>query len=808
MTAEAFDRLLYTDCRAGTGRGAGGGFQVQAQSAGVDAAQSKLAVNWLLYEVQMPWLNQQRPVEDYPLGLAHASGAGYGTSQSRYVGKVATGGREGNHLADCLLTREPDLYGPIRPAQLWRSPWWRAEPWDDRDCPQFPAGDLEPGPLTVDAVAAWLRDRPERAPVLVRLLSVLEDPAGQRVVIVADQPDEAVTWIAAATLLMPARHALDVSFKVFSSVPLRAEHRVVSAPAELFPQLGPGHVSQAFVLDARACTCDDAEGSERAAFFVAQLAADGDPYDVVDAVELADVLGQPDGAALTGTDAMLTAWALTRPDGPLADPAALFRWLTGAGPELLTEYGAAVAALILDSGPPAGPLRWIDGAVAAKRLDLDPASVRVQLLAAELADARDGHAPPTAVLPAAPLDVNAHRDAESELSSAILLGSERQVDLLLQLAKRHGIEPELAPPLRRRLCEFAAGWVEHPEAYNPDGWALRADILDCAHDELRHRLAAAGVRKASGAIGRLRHYFGDRADLTDPLDCHIQAALIVNAPQRDRIRRLRQLLAGIGQLAQSPTPKPEAVTAAAGLQQALLDWHAVDGDVAVAVLTFLPGSIDVEPTIAQRAADQLTLMSEKPTPGLLDLLASLDERGKAPPSKQLAKLLAADRSVRAFATRSQEDKVLTDRTYYDATIALLYEADAAVARARLDVVLSACLNSPHPDLGPAVLTEQHSKLPGLLIQRWGETLGSRDLVRDGLWCVNCLTFPDLPNRRQERLATAVRTYALRLAKEDYEGWYQEVRRRLPRDKHAAWKAAFTGEQPRQHPKLWITRDGG
>ena len=39
MTAGAFDRLLYTDCRAGTGRGAGGGFQVQAQSAGVDAAQ-------------------------------------------------------------------------------------------------------------------------------------------------------------------------------------------------------------------------------------------------------------------------------------------------------------------------------------------------------------------------------------------------------------------------------------------------------------------------------------------------------------------------------------------------------------------------------------------------------------------------------------------------------------------------------------------------------------------------------------------------------------------------------------------------
>ena len=52
MTADAFGRLLYTDCRAGTGRGAGGGFQIQAQSAGVDAAQARMAVSWLLYEAQ------------------------------------------------------------------------------------------------------------------------------------------------------------------------------------------------------------------------------------------------------------------------------------------------------------------------------------------------------------------------------------------------------------------------------------------------------------------------------------------------------------------------------------------------------------------------------------------------------------------------------------------------------------------------------------------------------------------------------------------------------------------------------------
>jgi hypothetical protein len=808
MTAEAFDRLLYTDCRAGTGRGAGGGFQVQAQSAGVDSAQSKLAVNSLLYEVQLPWLNQRRPVGDFPLGFAHASGAGYGTAQSRYVGKVATGGRDGNHLADCLLTREPDLYGPIRPAQLWRSPLWRAEPWDSRDCPQFPAGDLEPGPLTVNAVAAWVRDRPERAPVLIKLLSVLEDPAGKRVVIVAGQPDEAATWIAAATLLLPVRHALDVSFKVFSSVPLRAEHRIVSAPAELFPQLGPGRVSQAFVLDAAACSCDDTESSDRAAFFVTQLAAEGDPYDVVDAVELADVLGQHDVARPGGADARLTAWALTRPDSQLAKPAALFRWLSSTSQELRTEYGPAVAALIQDFGPPADPLRWIDGAVAAKQLDLDPAIVRVQLLAAELADIRHGHAPPAAALPAAPLDVSARRDAESELSSAILLGSDEQVDLLLRLARRHGIEPELAPPLQRRLREFAANWVDHPGAYHPDGWALRARILDCAHDELHERIATVGVRSVAGVIGRLHRYFVDRDDLTDPLDCHIQAALIATGPRRDQIPRLRQLLANIGQDARSATLAPAAAIGAAGLQKALIEWNAVDGDVAVTVLTDLPGSIDVEPTISARAAEQLTLMSAKPTLALLDLVGRLDERGKAPSSKQLAKLLAADRDVRDFIARARADRRLTDPGYFNDTIMLLHKADPAVFEARLDSVLYECLRSRHPDLAPRVLTVLSTTLFRLLISRWADTLGRRDPVQDGRWCLRCLTFPDLPAKRRAELEAAIGGYASRLSKEDSERWYEEVRRRLPRDQHAAWESVFTYEPPRPRGKLRINRDGG
>lgn len=804
MTAEVFDRLLYTDCKPGTGRGAGGGFQVQAQSSGVDAAQSQLSVSWLLYDVQLPWLTERRPADDFPLGFAHADGEGYGTAQSRYLGKVATGGRDGNYLADCLLTRDPDRYGSLRPAQLWRSGLWRAEPWPGRDCPQMDSDELQPGPLTVDAVADWARAVPGRGVTLARLVSVLEDPGGQRVVIVADDPDEAMTWIAAATLLLPSRAALGISFKVFSSRPLDATQRVAAAPAALFPRIVPGLAGQRFVLDARTGATDEAPTSERAAFFASHFTAQQDAYDVVDAVELAEALGG-------GRDAMHTAWALTRPDDTIAEQGALFRWLSGAGRDLLSEHGPAVACIILEAAPPAEELRWIDEAVSDKRLPLDPAAVRAQLLAAELAEVRGGRgAVPGEVLPVAPLDSSAHRDAESELSSAILLGSDSQVDRLLGLARRHGIEPELAPPLQQRLRDFVSAWIDRPGAYHPDAWVLRSEILDCAHDELRHRARTVGVASLTDTIRKLSRYFGDRADLGDPLDCHVQASLIATLGRTERGTRLRGLLANIATQAQSPGTAAAAAAGAAGLQQALIQWDAVDGEVAVGLLSGLPDAVDVEPAICDRAVERLAQLSDRPSRTLVEALAGLDSRGLAPESGPLAKVLQADRYVRAFIGHAVENRVVTDSKYYRSTITLLPDTDPAVVRARLNEVLAACLDSPHPDLAPAVLTSVRPALARLLVERWASTLGSRDLVQDGLWCARCLSYKDLPQKLVEQLWAAVRDYAGTLPSTEQEAWYDAVKRELwPESREReAWYSVFSQEAPRTRSILRPHRDGG
>ena len=789
MTTGAFDRLLYTDCRAGTGRGAGGGFQVQAQSAGVDSAQSKMAVGWLLYDAPNAWIMQRRAVEDFPLGFAHACEAGYGTSQSRYVGTEATGARQGNHLADCLLTRDLDLYGPIRPAQLWRSELWREHAWDTKDCPQF--DDTPPlGPLTVDAVADWLQGKPERGSVLARLLSVLEDPAGRRVLITASVPDEALMWIAAATLLLPARAALEVSFKVFCSNPMRAVQRVVAVHKELNPQVAPGRADSAFVLDAEQSRSDDAEVSERARFWVDLFAGRNDPYDVVDAVELAESLAA--GTGQGRTDAMITAWAVTVPDNPVAYPPALFQWLSSADSKLQHEHGPSVVGRILATDPTAAALHWIDAAAAQGRIDTDRHAVRALLLSAEIAQARAGVAPPADVLVSVPADASARRDADSELSSAIVLGSDRQVDLLLRVARRHHIEPQL-PPLLERLRTFVIGWIDHPALdYSPADWALRDEILDIAHTELQVRLAERGLPEIMGTLKRLWKHFADRrGDPTDPLSCHLEVAAIRALPSEQRPSRLSAML---GQAWRSP----RAADAMAGIQQALIDWRALGPTEARLVLLAMPATVSLAPQVIEITTAGLRHAAARPTAGMLDALAALDRRGLAPTEDPFPGLLDSDRYVLAFIEVSHGTRFQQDVSYARRNIGLLGRANPAVTRARLGPLVRACLEFSLPGLGAAVLGVLPDQLPRHFIDLWGRELGGEHAIRAAAWGVFWADDPQLPEKLSSLVATMIRDFGSALSPEDRERWFFDVQGQLGEEQAGTWAELAGYETAKPH----------
>jgi hypothetical protein len=274
--------------------------------------------------------------------------------------------------------------------------------------------------------------------------------------------------------------------------------------------------------------------------------------------------------------------------------------------------------------------------------------------------------------------------------------------------------------------------------------------------------------------------------------------------------RLRQMLIKVGDMSRFPAHAQAAAVAANELQRALLAWNAVDGDAAIAILAELPDSLAVAPAISASAAEQLTTMSEKPSPELLDLLANLDKRGKAPSSGRLARVLEDDRQVRAFLRRAQEEDVRVNAKFLEETIVLIRQADGAVVKARLDAVLTACLHSRHPDLGAFVLVALKSPLAKLLVEHWGSTLGNRDLIGDGLWCASCLDHEELSGKRHEQIRTAFREYAVSLPEQRLQWWHDEVARRLRPGPQREWESLFTRETSRPRVNMWINanRNGG
>jgi hypothetical protein len=808
MTA-AFGRLLYTDCAPGTGRGSGGGFQIQAQSPSVDPQQASFAVGWLLYEAQNAWVADRRPIEDFPLGFAHSGAEGYGTAQGRYLGKEAVGGRMGNHLADCLLTRDADGYDTIRPAQLWRAPLWRSEPWESRDCPDYD-GDLEPGPLGLEHVTDWVRERAERAPALARLLSVLEDRKGQRVVIMSADADEAMRWITAATLLLPQRQAIEVSFKVFSAAPLRSLQRVVAAPPDVNPDLRPGAGLGVFVLEAATCRCDEADVTRRAEFLVGKFAGDSDPYDIVDANDLALTLGAD--AWPLDVAALHAAWALTCPDDQVTDPDALFRWLQQASQEHLREHGQAITEALLAGQASGDQLRWLDARVGAGALPFDHDVIRMRLLDAEITDVLAGRPAPAGPLPDAMLTEQARRDAESALTSALLRGADGKFDeagRVLRLARRHGISLEpLSPTVEKFVTDFAWAWLSSSKPEDPKDWALREHILAEAQAELRNRYTEDPSSKAvRDTMRRVFPYLRELNDPVDPLYWPLQAASIKALPGPEKVIRLRKMLASADLLRR--TDQNLALRAEQALQRALLDWDAVDEGVAITIITEVSAS-QVNQEIYSYAQSWLAGKARNPDRDLLTVLQNLGDRIPASPP-ELAELADGNRKVAQFIKAATGDSIGQPRTRVIA-IKNVCEADPVVVKILAAEVIDAL--SYDPDLAADVFarfpsrSKKESPIPTLIQavdSRFGELAEFEDRVQCALWAFQIYAHPHLSDTRRGWMAKEIRKFqSLIIAAEgakSADNWRAVVRERLASgDLRDQWDSLL----PKQGPN-WVFR---
>jgi hypothetical protein len=774
-----FERLLYTDCRAGQGRGGGAGFQIQAQSPGVTPALSRLAVDTLLYASQAQWLTSGRAVEDFPLGLAHSSKDGWGTAQSRYLGQEVTGNRAGNHLADCLLTTDAELYGAIRPAQLLESQVWRDTPFDTVDCPPFD-GFLQPGPLTNDDIQEWLQADARRRDVLKRLVSILGDSRGPNVLILADTTEDAVRWIAAATILPPIRAALETSFKVFVNNVNQASQRIIAVPKELNPTIKPDAAGSRFVIDATDSSSGAFESTKRATYWVDRLLSAEDAYDVVEAVDLAEALAGHDPSL--AAEAHQTAWAIIAEGETLTNPSPLIRWLTMPKDPSLAEHESAAASRLIDSGlTDASTLNWMERQADAGRLEVDRAALRRALMRSEIAEA------PTAlsVRPEelSPVDVGdgLRRDAESAISSALLLATDGSlVDRLLRTAKRHSVPLTLAP-LQDRLRSFIADWIANPAlSYDPGLWALSENLIQ----ELAAQLGSQtefthGYSRVRPLLAQVWPYLLQRVrDPNSPLTWELHAASIATASEKSKMRQLESVIKGL-------STSEDANEAIAGFQRALVAWRAVSGREAMLFADTLPP----RSWPASEFADLLwtTVRSEarRPDKLVLDTVWRLADWRRLPSSAVTDKLHRSDRHVARFLTEASEIRSAHDLE----RLRELRKVDPDVVRIRQPDFVEVSLESPVPILGAAILRRLPTDRQRDFLQAWGQALLGEDsalaAARGYVWSEDqeC----DLRGWHREYIGTLFAQHAAALGAPEQAAWIQSVERLLEPGERAGFQ---------------------
>jgi hypothetical protein len=543
-----FETLIYTDCRPGQGLLGSGGLQFQARSDGADATAMAAVQRALLYEPPASWMRERRPVADYPPSFAHISDGCWATARGVYLGREANGTREGNQLTHSVITTDPDAYGLLRPAQLFGAQFWRSEPAEGTTCP--PVEDVEPGPfdaLSVQEFVAAQADGGRLLSVLVTTLQQVREPQARRLLFVAEQVEPVLRWLTAATLLIPHRQALDTGFKVFTTNPGYAAQPVLavhpdwdSSAATVDNDLGY------VVVDLVANRWSEVPTSPTAATW-AQLFVAEDPYDVMDAVEVAAA------SQLAPAPAQQLALAAVLRRLPASEHAeAVVTWLHAAPPDLLKAYGGTVVDVLAEGAGtlPVSALRSLDDLTRTEpRYAKHAAGVRLGLLVAEVAAAgapgadSDQRMRP---LPNGLWDGTHATLAQRIVADGLNAAGSAGFDAVLRVAHRFGIQVPINE-IRDAADTFVTDWSSHPEhPYEPARWPEGSQYVDLLCDHLARQAQEQPGRSAELAHIWWRHLLGYIEVADTPFNAAVLTAAMVESEAAERQKIIAERLYPLG----------------------------------------------------------------------------------------------------------------------------------------------------------------------------------------------------------------------------------------------------------------------
>ena len=248
-------QLFYTS--ASHGLTDHSGFQFVALSEGTTAEHIRCAKRYLDY--RPPYSAPSRPTPEelkrFPVAFGYGpSPVGRIFSLCRYLGSDYSG-RPGNFLGIAVIISGAELADAI-PVEMWQAAWWpeaipSAAP---TDCLP-PLVDLPPGDVITPELAADLihADSSGRggmllAEMLDSVMTSLDGGLGITV-LVSDDSERIISWLAVLSYSLTAREALELSFVSFSREPDRTAHlvQVVGTTPEAWA--AAGRPRRAFLVD-------------------------------------------------------------------------------------------------------------------------------------------------------------------------------------------------------------------------------------------------------------------------------------------------------------------------------------------------------------------------------------------------------------------------------------------------------------------------------------------------------------------------------------------------------------------------------
>ena len=274
---------IYTDVTTEESVDGVDGFNFQSVSPGIDGTRRRRIREVMLHRSDPHW-PQDRPETDQPQTAAFSRNDGdYTFSRGLSTGTTANG-RRGNQLTQAIVTADRADLEPYRPAQILGAEEWKlekapskkSEPWTTpvQVRPEFEAEEL-----------LKLLEDPWASRILPEYLTMLEQAVAEnptKCVLVHDDMDTVLQWMALGTLLIGIEEAYDLELRAFVQDPF-----LDSAPlVGLHSENTHAQVHGANVVDLLGKHLSDIEVSASAKK-VAEWTQTLDSFDLFDVVSVA-----------------------------------------------------------------------------------------------------------------------------------------------------------------------------------------------------------------------------------------------------------------------------------------------------------------------------------------------------------------------------------------------------------------------------------------------------------------------------------------------------------------------------------------